>query len=187
MIDRIERMPRNPVQRAADHAEDEQHPQKPQRSARPRADRDHVLVELGEALGRVGAQRQRVVGDRDHGERRDHERDAEPDQPVARQRTEFRPVVEARPQEQPRQHEEHRHEEAVGGEHDAIEADERARVGVAEIGVGDHRMVDQHQDSEEGAGSVKRQVAHMRSCVRGHAAGGGIGYSHDDSPVRCRR
>ena len=45
--------------------------------------------------------------------------------------------------------------------HHAVEAEERLLIGMAEIGVGDHRMVDQHQHGDEGAGAIERGVARL--------------------------
>jgi hypothetical protein len=64
-----------------------------------------------------------------------------------------------RPDEQAGQKEEHRHEEAVGGEHDAVEAEPEFWIGMTEIGVGDHRVVNEHDKGEEGARSVDREIA----------------------------
>ena len=104
----------------------------------------------------------RVIGDRNDRERGDHERQAEPEQAVA-QEDRRRLVRKARPDEQPGQKKEHRHEEAVGGENDHVEADPEFGIGVTEIGVGDDRMVEQHHQRQEGAGAVEREVA--RACL----------------------
>ena len=45
--------------------------------------------------------------------------------------------------------------------HDDIEADPRLAVGVAEIGVGNDRMVEQHHQRQEGAGAIERGVARV--------------------------
>jgi hypothetical protein len=68
-------------------------------------------------------QRDGVIGDRNDRQRADHERQAKPKQAI-RQIVQRSLPGDARPDEQPRQKKEHRHEKTVGGEHNHVEADE---------------------------------------------------------------
>ncbi len=192
-IDRIEQVGRQPVQQAGNQVEGEQNPEKPDRPARPRTFRDHIPPKLRKADFGMVPQRDRVIGERNHRERADHERQAKPEQAVRHIVRRSLPG-DPGPGEQPRQEKEHRHEEAVGGEHDHVEAEEVLRIGVAEIGVGDHRVMQQHHQRQEGAGAVERQVARfcLGYCARvGLPHGGKIDVMRVSQPARgvgcCRR
>ena len=110
-------------------------------------------------------QRKGVIGDRDHRERRDGEGQSEPQQAVA-QKDRRRLVPKARPDEQSGQEKEHRHEEAVGGGNDGVEADPRLGIGVTEIGVGNDGMVD---DDHKGQERAVRSSAKFRVLAFGAA------------------
>ena len=120
-------------------------------------------------------------GQRDQREGADRERKTQSKQAILQ--VAQRPLAgDARPGEQPRQEEEHRHEEAVGGEHDHVEAEERLRIGMAEIRVGDHGVMQQHHQRQEGAGAIERRVARFggrhgighRGRNGGHGSPGGL-------------
>jgi hypothetical protein len=159
-VDRIDQVGRDPVEQARSQVERQQHPHEPDRPARPRPDGDRLPPERSEGQLGIVPQRDRVIGDRDDREGRDHERQPEPQQAVAQENL-WRLARDAGPREQSRQEEEHRHEEAVGAEHDDVEADPGRRVGVTEIGVGNDRVVQQHHQREEGAGPIERQIARL--------------------------
>ena len=132
------------------------------RPAWPWSDGDGFPPEGGKAQIRSLAQRDRVVGDGNDRERADHEGQAKPDQPIAQGLQRSFPG-EARPDKQPRQKKEHRHEKAVGRENDHVEADPRLGIGVAEIGIGNDGVMEEHHEREERACTIKRGVA--RSCL----------------------
>ena len=89
----------------------------------------------------------------------------------SRQIVQRRLAGDARPGEQSRQEEEHRHEEAVGGEHDHVEADPGLRIGVTEIGIGDDGVVQQHHQRQEGAGAIERRLRALPSAPTSRARG----------------
>ena len=64
--------------------------------------------------------------------------------------------------EQPRDQEHAGHEETVVEQHDQIEAEPAHLVAIAEIGVVDDGMMDQHQQRDEGARAVERDDAPRR-------------------------
>ena len=103
-------------------------------------------------------QRDSVIRDRDHRERRDGEGQSKPQQAIAK-KYRRRLVPKVRPDEQPGQKKEHRHEEAVGGENDGVEAGPRLGIGMTEIGVGNDGMVDEDHKGQERAGAVDREVS----------------------------
>ncbi len=66
------------------------------------------------------------------------------------------------------------HEEAIVEQHDQIEAEPAHPVTVAEIGVVDNGMVDDHQKCEEGTRAVERDDAfrcHVFECLAQHLLG----------------
>jgi hypothetical protein len=68
-------------------------------------------------------------------------------------------MSKAWPYEQSREKEEHRHEEAVGGENDRVKAEPRLGIGMTEMSVGNDGMVDDYHQGQEGAGAIQRRVA----------------------------
>ena len=154
--DRRDNTGRGPVHHRREHIESQQHPDKPGRSAWPRSHGDRLPPEGGEA-DVVLAQFDGVIGGRHQDQCRDNEGQAEPPPAVAQEPAD--PLaLQARPDEQARQEEHGRHEEAVGEQHDAVKAEEGLWIGMSVIGVGDDRMVDQHQYRDEGSGAVKRGI-----------------------------
>jgi hypothetical protein len=51
---------------------------------------------------------------------------------------------------------------------DHVEAEEVLRIGVTEIGIGDHGMVEQHHQRQEGAGAIERKVSRFGLGHRAH-------------------
>ena len=102
-------------------------------------------------------QRDGIIGDRNDGERGDREGQAESQQAIAKKGG-GRFMRKAWPDEQSGEKKEHRHEEAVGGENDAVKADPRLGIGVTEIGVGNNRVVEQHHERQECARAIDRGV-----------------------------
>jgi hypothetical protein len=123
-----------------------------------------------------------VVGKRNDRERADHERQAEPKQAV-RQIVQRSLPGDAGPDEQPRKEKEHRHEKTVGGEHDHVEAEERHRIGVTVVGIGNDGVVQQHDQRQKRAGAVKRGITRFRF-RRGAdvASGHGVGNRRHQRP-----
>ena len=123
-----------------------------------------------------------VIGDRNDRERADHEWQAKPKQAIGQIVPRSLPS-NARPYKQSRQKEEHRHEEAVGGEHDHVEADPGLGVGMTEIGIGDDRMVKKHHERQEGAGAIEREVPRLGLWYGVSVRGGyGLGNRRHTSP-----
>ena len=156
--DRVDKRWRQPVQQACRQIERQQHPDEPDRAALPGPGCYGLPPECGK--GHVGSlpQRDGVIRERNDGKRGDHERQAEPEQAIAKKGA-GRLVLEARPHEQSRQKKEHRHEEAVGGENDHVETDPRLGVGMTEIGVGDDGVMQQDDERQEAPGVINRRVA----------------------------
>ena len=100
----------------------------------------------------------------------------------SRRKIERRLVAEARPDEQAGQEEEHRHEEAVGGENDHVETDPRLGIGVTEIGVGNDGVVEQHHQRQEGAGAIEREVARFDLWRRADVGGRRVEIDVTDPP-----
>ncbi|MGY4596597.1 hypothetical protein ACVWXL_004343 [Bradyrhizobium sp. GM22.5] len=46
-------------------------------------------------------------------------------------------------------------------QHDHVETGPGRRIGVPEIGVGNHGVVQQHHQRQEGAGAIERQIARL--------------------------
>ena len=153
---------RGAIEHSRQHVEREQDGQEPDRAALPGADRHGLPPICEEAGARPGiAKFDRVVGDRhqDHGA--DHVGQAEAQQAPA-QEVAHALALEARPDEQPGQQKHRCHEVAVVEGHQPIEPEKRLAVGVAVIGVGNDRMVDQHRDNDAAAGAVEGQIAGAR-------------------------
>ncbi len=112
-----------------------------------------------------------VIGDRHQDEDQRQIWQAEPQRAVAQKMADAL-ALQAGPDEQAGQQEHQRHEEGVVEQRQHVEAgpalavdDRRGRPRIVvwikppEDGVGDHRMVGQHQHGDEGAGTVERGVA----------------------------
>src|ERR1700716_530784 len=159
-IDRIEEAGREPIQQACRKIENQQYPDEPYRTAWPGTDGDRLPPECGEADIGMLAKRNGVIGDRYDCERGYRERQAKPKQAMANKDLR-RFMCKAWPYEQSGEKEKHRHEEAVGGENDGIEADPRLGIGVTEIGVGNDSMVEHDHQGQEGAGTIERGIARL--------------------------
>ncbi len=157
-VDRIEQVGRDLVQQACQEIEAQQHPDEPDRAARPRTDGYGFPPERRETDVRILAERDGPIGERDHRDRGGREGQAEPQQAVAKVNGQSLVGV-ARPHEQSRQEEERRHEKAVGGEDHKIKTEPRLGVGVAEMGVGNDGVVKHHDKRQEAPCVIERGIA----------------------------
>ena len=152
-------------QRSGCDVERQQHPQKPCRARRPGTNRQRAPPEMKEVeiggAGQMVAQEGRIIRNRHQHEDRNQKGNAEPPRAIA-QEVRRSPAGQAVVHEQARDQEHAGHEEAVVEQHDEVEPQPAHFVAVAEMGVVDRGMVDQHQQRDEGARAVERNDAPPR-------------------------
>src|ERR1700688_3586356 len=107
------------------------------------------------------AQEGRIIGNRHQDEYRDQKWHTQsPDAPLQEDRRP--PSRQAAPDEQSGNEKHAGHEETVIEQHDQIEAEPAHFVAMAKVGVVDDRVMQHHQQRDEGARAVERNDVHRR-------------------------